>query len=210
MMGLFATRNAMILILVLGIAAIVCTTIGITRLTVNRLKEADDQMIILNAQLMQSDKLAAIGKMASGVAHEINNPLAAILQRTGWMQDLLGKEEIQKSESFGEFQTSIRKIEDHVERARKVVHNMLGYARKMEPRVEDVDVNATLNQTIDILEKFARINNIDIQTDLAPGSSHHCGGSGSAPAGVSEPHLQRDRRHRQRRPDPGEEPPLRG
>jgi len=45
---------------------------------------------------------------------------------------------------------------------------MLGFARKMEPRLEDVDVNATLNQTIDILENFARINNIDIQTDLAP------------------------------------------
>ncbi len=168
MTGLFATRNAMILIVVLGIAAIVCTTIGIARLTVDRLKEVDAQMNALNAELMQSDKLAAIGKMASGVAHEINNPLAAILQRTGWMQDLLEKEEVQKSESFQELQTSVRKIEDHVERARKVVHGMLGYARKMEPRLEDVDVNATLNQTIDILENFARINNIDIQTDLAP------------------------------------------
>jgi two-component system NtrC family sensor kinase len=116
---------------------------------------------------MQSDKLAAIGKMATGVAHEINNPLAVILQRTGWMQDLMQKEELQKSENFAEFQTSIRKIEEHVERARKVVHNMLGYARKMEPRLEDVDVNATVNQTIDILENYARINNIDIQTDLA-------------------------------------------
>jgi two-component system NtrC family sensor kinase len=167
MTGLFATRNAMIAILVFGIAAIVFTTIGITRLTVNRLKEADSQMSALNAQLMQSDKLAAIGKMASGVAHEINNPLASILQRTGWIQDLLEKEEFRKSESFEEFRTSVRKIEDHVERARKVVHNMLGYARKMEPRVEDVDVNATLNQTIDILGNFARNNNIVIQTDLA-------------------------------------------
>jgi two-component system NtrC family sensor kinase len=54
-----------------------------------------------------------------------------------------------------------------VERARKVVHNMLGYARRMEPRLEDVDVNQTVNQTVDILENFARGNNIDIQTDLA-------------------------------------------
>jgi two-component system NtrC family sensor kinase len=54
-----------------------------------------------------------------------------------------------------------------VERARKVVHNMLGYARRMEPRLEDVDVNHTINQTVDILENYARSNNIDIQTDLA-------------------------------------------
>jgi two-component system NtrC family sensor kinase len=77
------------------------------------------------------------------------------------------EEEFKGSKNYEEFKTSLKKIEEHVERARKVVHSMLGYARKMEPRQEDVDVNATVNQTIDILENYARINNIDIQTRLA-------------------------------------------
>ena len=55
-----------------------------------------------------------------------------------------------------------------MERARKVVHNMLGYARKMEPLLEDVDVNETLNQTIALLKNYARTNNIEILTDLSP------------------------------------------
>ena len=167
MAGLFAVRNVQITIIVFGFLVIIMTTIFTTHLAVSQLQESEETMQELNAQLVQSDKLAAIGKMAAGVAHEINNPLNVILQKTGWMEDLLEEEDIKGSENFEEFQTSVQKIEEHVERARKVVHNMLGFARKMEPRLEDVDINDTINQTVTILENFARTNNIEIQTDLS-------------------------------------------
>ena len=84
------------------------------------------------------------------------------------MEDLLQEETFKKSENYEEYLVSLRKIEEHVERARKVVHSMLGYARKMEPHLEDVDVNRTLQETIVFLENSARNNNIHISEDLLP------------------------------------------
>jgi two-component system NtrC family sensor kinase len=108
-----------------------------------------------------------MGKMATSVAHEVNNPLAIISEKTGWCMDLLEEEEFQQSGNVAEFRRSLQKIEEHVERAKKVVHSMLGFARRMEPRTEDVDINQVIDQTISLLENYARTSNIDIQTDLA-------------------------------------------
>jgi two-component system NtrC family sensor kinase len=168
MSGLAQTRNMEIVIIALGCLAIVVATLLISHMAVNHLETADQQMNQLNAQLVQSDKLAALGKMAAGIAHEINNPLAVIGEKAGWMKDLLDEEEFQGSDNLREYAAALAKIEEHVDRARKITHNMLGFARRMEPHLDDVDVNNVLDQTIELLANHARINNIRIEKQYGP------------------------------------------
>jgi two-component system NtrC family sensor kinase len=163
---LFVAQKYGILIILLGGVAIVVISLVAARISVHKLQEIDKQIYEMNAQLTQSDKLAALGKMAAGLAHEINNPLAIIAESAGWLEDLLDEEEVKKLDTYPDFRNVVDKMEHHVDRARRVIHNMLHFARRMEPRLDRVDVNQVLVQTIELLQNHARINNIDITTDL--------------------------------------------
>lgn len=163
MTPLFSARYVGIVVLLGGIFIIVVGTFLTSRsiteelIRVEREKAKSDELVI------QSSKMAALGKMAAGIAHEINNPLAIIGEKAGWMKDLLEKEEARKSENFEEFEDCIRKIERQVERSRVITHRLLRFGRRMEPTQEMVDVNQILSETITFLENEALHRNIEIQ-----------------------------------------------
>lgn len=149
-----------------GVLLIILGAVFTTRAMMQRLIEMERKKAVSEDLAMQSSKMAALGKMAAGIAHEINNPLAVIGEKAGWLKDLLQEEDLGQSANFQEFDDAVSKIELHVNRAKKVTHRLLGFARRMEPVHERVDLNAVLDDTVGFLENEARYRNIDIQTDF--------------------------------------------
>ncbi len=160
--------RARFLAALIGLAGVLLITIGAvftTRAMMKELMEMERKKAVSDEISIQSSKLAALGKMAAGIAHEINNPLAVIGEKAGWLKDLLSTEELSQNANFQEFSDTVAKIEQYVVRAKTVTHRLLGFARRMEPVSEKVNINSVLDESIDFLENEARYRNIDIQTD---------------------------------------------
>ena len=165
---LLQARFLAVLIALGGVLLIIIGAVITTRSMMKELMQMDRKKAASDEVAMQSSKMAALGKMAAGIAHEINNPLAVIGEKAGWMKDLLGMEDVAKSENFEELSDAVNKIEFHVVRAKTVTHRLLGFARRMEPMEDRVNINEILDESIDFLENDARYRSIDIQTNYAP------------------------------------------
>jgi len=165
---LLRAKHLVALVSLGGVLLIIVGAVATTRKLVNQLIRTDREKATSDEVAMQSSKMAALGKMAAGIAHEINNPLAVIGEKAGWIKDLLMEEDVQHSPNLKEIEESVGKIEYHVDRAKKVTHRLLGFARRMEPVLEKVAVNQILAESVSFLENEARFLNIDIQKDFDP------------------------------------------
>jgi len=111
-------------------------------------------------QLIQSLKMEQLGKLAGGVAHEINTPLCVIL---GYAQMLL--EDMPQDTESHEF---LKIIEKQAQICRRIVGDLLSFSRHIESRMEDMDLNRSLTEVLDLVRHSFKQNWIDIVPSLAP------------------------------------------
>ncbi len=114
----------------------------------------------LHEQLIQSEKMVAVGQLISGVAHEVNNPLTVVM---GYTEMLLGEPNLDKSA-----QKALQAIYNAANRSRKVIQNLLSFARKHSPEREYTCINEVLDRTLGLKEYDLRKNNIEIVKKLEP------------------------------------------
>jgi len=111
----------------------------------------------LRDQLVQSTKLAALGKLAAGVAHEINNPLSGVL---AFAEDMLDDFD-QDTSHYKDINVIIRETL----RCRDIVRNLLDFARQDNPKFEEQDPNMIIDQAVSLVEKLPQFRNININLD---------------------------------------------
>ncbi len=122
----------------------------------------DKKNWLLDERLLQSQKLASVGQLSAGIAHEINNPLAIIRQEAEWMRHLLQKSAASAPQELKELESSLSQIMQQVDRCTEIIRNLLDFARKREPVIQTVDVNRIIEDMTMLVEKEARHHNIKI------------------------------------------------
>lgn len=127
----------------------------------NRTKELRQK----DAMLIQSGKLASLGEMATGIAHEINQPLNVIKMTTTGMLYLLRKGE---TISYGMLKEELENIDSHIERIRKIINHLKTFSRKSaEIEIEKVNINIPLKNALIFVSEQLRLHQIKVEFDLA-------------------------------------------
>ncbi|MDP2848685.1 MAG: ATP-binding protein [Humidesulfovibrio sp.] len=132
----------------------------------SRLSRAEEAKNLLTAQLIQSQKLAAVGELSAGIAHEINNPIAIIAQETEWAAHLLSDAEKASGADFAEVRDSLREIRSQVDRCKNITHKLLDFARKREPVLQEVDVARLVDDMARLVDKEASYKNVTLTRTL--------------------------------------------
>ncbi len=161
----FTFRTEIFFIFIGSVLVIVLLVFKLTDIQVRHIKDADEKRELAFRELEHSQKLSSIGRLAAGVAHEINNPLAIICQKAGLMKDIidLGSEFKEKSK----FVKLTDSILQSVNRCSTITHRLLGFARRMEVEYEELTLNEVLHEVIGFLEKEALHRNITVERQFA-------------------------------------------
>ncbi len=111
-------------------------------------------------QLFQSDKMASLGRLAAGVAHEINNPLTGVLTYSSFLQ--------KRTKDYPDIQEDLNVVVRETIRSREIVKGLLDFARQSIPKKKKASINDIIEKSIQVVESQLNLKNISIITDLEP------------------------------------------
>ncbi len=150
-----------------GALAIIAVAFLVSGRMANRIAKLDYEKDMMNQQVIETGKLASVGELAAGIAHEINNPVAIMVEEAGWLQDLMG-EGVDNQDNLAEFKRALQQIQTQGRRCKDITHKLLSFARKTDSRIQTLQLNELISEVVDLLSQKSRYANVDVQAQLQP------------------------------------------
>lgn len=160
----FKTRIQLLGFLIFSIVAILVVVVWVSTYLVNNIYLADQKRVMTLHQVEYANKLASIGRLAAGVAHEINNPLAIINEKAGLIKDIFTfRNEYTRDAKLNALVDSII---SSVERCGAITKRLLNFARHIEVRVQKISLRSIIDDVLGFLAKEAEFKSINISVDI--------------------------------------------
>jgi len=169
----FATWNTTKIIAVLlflfWAAVVALFTYFMSRRMTLRIEEVIIEKDKMSDQVIEAGRLASIGELAAGIAHEINNPVAIMVEEAGWIQDLLAEDDPTTADNLAEIERATTQIKTQGGRCKEITHKLLSFARKTDPTVKQIDLNEMVQEMITLVDQKTRYASVQIDSQLEDG-----------------------------------------
>jgi two-component system NtrC family sensor kinase len=158
------TRRKLIAFLAISITIIMIVILGVATRLVSKIHDADEKRVMTLHKVEYSDRMASIGRLAAGVAHEINNPLAIINEKAGLIYDIFNmKDEYAKDEKIIGL---VESVLSSVERCGTITKRLLSFARHMDVNIQSINLKDLIDEVLGFLGKEAEYRSITVNVDV--------------------------------------------
>jgi two-component system NtrC family sensor kinase len=162
--GLLSASNPVVPVTVAVFLLVGIVILIRTRQVVGSQLASEEQQAELSGQLVQAAKLASVGELAAGIAHEINNPLAVIAEEVGVLKDSLDPELTQEGEEPPDLGEHLDAIHEAVFRCRDITRKLLTFVRQTDVKFEQLDLHAIIDEVVDsMLANELAISNVSVE-----------------------------------------------
>jgi len=160
-------RNVVALVFLLSAMGVIMISFWLSGRIKKHIVQVDPAKNMVNRQIVENGNLASIGELATGIAHEINNPVAIMVEEAGWIQDLL-HEGIDNKDNLEEFIRALKQIEAQGRRCKGITQKLLSFGRKTDSKIQSVQLNELIEEVVSLSSEKARHGKVTIHTRLDP------------------------------------------